>query len=117
MSVLVYTLSMPGRNSWNGRWSGEDRIYAITRPIRNSKKAREKADAILAGRRYSYRWPDGWCAAISVSEVSAREAAAIRRKSAGFCGYGWMVQSIEADGDIYGPDQPKPETAHPEQQS
>lgn len=25
--ILSFTLSMPGRSSWNGRWSGETRRY------------------------------------------------------------------------------------------
>ena len=113
MSALIYTLSMPGRNSWNGRWSGEDRIYAAIRRLPAGKKHEAKADRIIAGSPYRYRWPDGWCASFSVHRAKGRDVTAVRRKTNGFCGYDWMVDSIEADGDIYGPDQPKPTTPQP----
>lgn len=98
--TLVFTLSMPGRASWNGRWSGEDRIYAITKNF-TTKKGKEKAAKILADGYYSYRWSDGWAAGISVKEVTSQEARKIRKKSQGFCGYDWMVDSIMAHGAIY----------------
>lgn len=108
MSALIYTLSMPGRNSWNGKWSGEDRAYEIVRAIPAGLKHHVKAERIVESGPYRYRWPDGWCASISVRIAEGSAVTKARRKSAGFCGYDWMVKSIEMDGDIYGPDQPKP---------
>lgn len=98
MSALVYELSMPGRNSWNGRWSGEDRVYAIVRSIPRGKKHDERA----AGRvgSYSYSFGDGWVARVDVRIVDGKEGARIRRKSQGFCGYDWMVSSIIQHGEI-----------------
>lgn len=40
--------------------------------------------------------------------VTGEQARTIRKKSEGFCGYDWMVDSILNDGAIYGPTQPKP---------
>lgn len=91
--ILSFTLSMPGRASWNGGWSGEDRLYVKTKSF-TSKKAIEKARKILEKGYYVYCWSDGWRAGIAVAEVDSRKAAQLRKKSAGFCGYDWMVDTI-----------------------
>jgi len=98
--TLAFILSMPGRSSWNGRWSGEDRCYAITKVFK-SKAQIEKAREILQRGYYSYGWSDGWRAGIQVKDLSQVEATKLRRKSAGFCGYDWMVDSILRHGAIY----------------
>jgi len=41
-----------------------------------------------------------WGAAVAVNEVSSAEAANLRTKSNGFCGYEWMVDSILKHGRI-----------------
>ena len=97
---ICFELSMPGRNSWNGRWSGEDRIYARIVDLGRTKKARAKGEAIIRQGSYSYAWPDGWCALVSVKEVDAAEARRIRKHSAGFRGYDWMIDSIRYHGEI-----------------
>ena len=38
--IVLFTLSMPGRNSWNGRWSGEGKKYNIVRKM-TAKEADE----------------------------------------------------------------------------
>lgn len=91
--ILSFRLSMPGRASWNGGWSGEDRLYVITKTF-TSKKSIEKARKILERGYYSYCWSDGWRAGIEVAEVTPQEAARLRKKSQGFCGYNWMVDTI-----------------------
>ena len=30
--MIVFKLSMPNNNSWNGRWSGDEDVHIITRP-------------------------------------------------------------------------------------
>ena len=96
---LCFKLSMPGNNSWNGRWSGDGRFYAL---VRKFTSAKEKAKAILtlAVKSYGYDFGDGWYARIDVSEVTAQEARAVRVKSVGFAGYEWMVDSILRHGRI-----------------
>ena len=96
--ILCFELSMPGRNSWNGRWSGEDRLYAVVKNMGKTKKAAERSAKIIGSHGYSFR--DGWHACVSVKEVDAKQAAKIRRNSAGFCGYNWMVDSILTCGEI-----------------
>jgi hypothetical protein len=89
---------MPNVGSWDGKWSGEEVLYARVRPYRG-KTAMERAKA-LDGKSYHYSWGDGWGASVDVREVTASEAAKIRKKSRGFCGYDWMIDSIEARDKI-----------------
>ena len=97
--ILVFTLSMPGCNSWNGRWSGEGRCYAITRNF-TGKKGEEKGRTIATTGYYHYSFGDGWAAGITVEHVTPAEARKARAKSVGFCGYDWMVDSIIRHGKI-----------------
>jgi hypothetical protein len=100
MSILCFELSMPNVGSWNGRWSGEGRCYARIRKFGRSKAAKEQAAKILTEGSYYYNFGDGWAASVSVREVTAAEAGKIERRSAGFCGYEWMIDSIIRDGEI-----------------
>lgn len=99
MSNLIFKLSMPGRSSWNGRWSGEENIYAIVKPIGRSAAAQQKADALISKRYFSHSWSDGWRASIEVTEADSAEVRRIRKHSKGFCGYDWMVENILDHGD------------------
>lgn len=93
--LIAFELSMPSNNAWNGKWTGEKNYYALVRNI-----PKDKVSEILSKERYSYSFGDGWVAKISVRHVKAKEAAVIRRKSRGFCGYDWMVSSIVDRGCI-----------------
>jgi hypothetical protein len=106
--LIAFELSMPRNNSWNGRWSGQERRYVKVVNVGSSAKAIAKYKA-LCDKRHSYNFGDGWVAAIDVSEVDAAEARKLRKASVGFCGYEWMIESLRRDGAIYGPTQPKPE--------
>jgi hypothetical protein len=100
MPRIEFTLSMPNRSSWDGRWSGEDRHYAIVRDLDN-----DKAES-LAGKSFYYAWPDGWGASIAARRVADGEEL---RKSDGFNGYDWMIASILRYGKIYADhERPKP---------
>lgn len=101
--ILVFTLSMPSNNSWNGKWTGDGVLYAKVVNFGKSKKATTKAQTILDKGYYSYSFGDGWRAGIDVKEVTGKESAQIRRKSKGFYGYDWMVDSIRLDGKIIAP--------------
>lgn len=91
--MIIFTLSMPNRGSWNGRQSGEDRVYA--RIFHNNDVPKD-----IIGKGFYYNWDDGWCACVSVTKIDSKEAAKIRKKSAGFCGYDWMIRSIIKNGEI-----------------
>lgn len=97
---VAFTLSMPGVGSWNGRWSGEGRHYVIVRHYAGKKAIAAIEERLAASKYWHYRWSDGWAAGVSARVVDAREARKLRAKSDGFCGYDWMVDSIEDLGKI-----------------
>lgn len=97
--ILAFKLSMPGVSSWNGRWSGEGRDYVKVVTFRG-KSGKTKGQQLLSHGSYHYDFGDGWRARVDVEEVGSAGAARLRRKSAGFCGYDWMVDSILQFGEI-----------------
>lgn len=98
-AILSFTLSTPRVGTWDGRWSGEGRLYAMTRVLGRTKAAHQQA-AALAGRAFTYDFGDGWVAKVDVKLIDAKQAAALRKTSRGFLGYDWMVNSILAHGEI-----------------
>lgn len=92
---VLFTLTMPTCNSWNGRWSGEGVPYRK----RMELKA-ETADKILADPYYRYRFSDGWVAGVVVEEITTAKQWKDARKTAGFAGYDWMINSIVEHQDI-----------------
>ena len=98
--ILAFMLSMPSNSAWNGKWTGDGKIYAIVHNFGRGKKAAEAAAKIRDKGYYTYNFGDGWTAGITVKEVDAKEARRIRAKSGGFWGYDWMVESIRMYGEI-----------------
>ena len=90
--LLAFELSMPGCNSWNGKWSGEDRRFVRVLSVGKGCLAKPGS--------YGYDFGDGWYASVSVREVDGQEARKLRRVSAGFCGYDWMIDEIRCWGRI-----------------
>lgn len=95
--IISFILSMPNNNAWNGKWSGEDRCYAKVINLGRTKKAEKLGTEILEKGYFYYNFGDGWGAGVTAKEVDAKEAAKIRKKSVGFCGYEWMIDSIRRD--------------------
>jgi len=101
---VEFKLSMPGRSSWNGGWSGEGRNYVLVRELSDGDLARllglapEAINIATCRRSWSHRWSDGWVAEVSARVVPADEELP---KSDGFCGYDWMVDNILATGSPY----------------
>lgn len=97
--LYSFKLSMPGKASWNGRWSGEGRPYVRVRNIdkKTAKNARLQDTGVTS---YDYRWDDGWCACISAERIDSKTAARLRKMSVGFYGYDWMIDSILMRGYI-----------------
>lgn len=89
--LLAFELSMPNVNSWNGRWSGEGKLYARVRSFRKDPEFKDY---------YHHNFGDGWSAGVKVRKVDAAEARKLRARSAGLCGYDWMIDSIVRDGKI-----------------
>lgn len=100
MTIICFELSMPNNNAWNGRWSGEGRQYARIIRFRPTKAQQTKAASILKEHSFYYNFGDGWGASVSAREVTSEAARKIKRTSAGFCGYDWMIQSIIDNGEI-----------------
>lgn len=93
--MVLFKLTMPNVGSWNNKWSGEGNLYCISRKL--SKPIEKELD----GKNFFYRWEDGWTAQISCTMMSATEARRLTKKSKGFYGYNWMVDSILKDGEIH----------------
>lgn len=102
--LLCFELTIPHVNSWNGKWSGEKNYYAEVRDFGRSRRANEKAQAILDKWYFRYNFDDGWSAGIHVKQVTGREAARIKSKSDGFLGYSWMIDSIRDKMKITAPE-------------
>lgn len=98
--IAAFFLNMPNVASWNGRWSGEGKCYAIVKNFGTSKKAVARCEEIIKNGGYSYNFGDDWCARVDVEAVDSAEARRIRKRSSGFCGYNWMVDSILLHGEI-----------------
>lgn len=96
-TYALFALSMPNCPSWNGKWTGSGRLYAIT------KKAFVRGKAIypnLKEESHYYDFGDGWGASVKVTFVTLSEARKINKKTSGFCGYDWMVGEILSIGRI-----------------
>ena len=87
---LIFSLSMPSINTWNGHWSGENKKYTVVRRFRY-KNIPEHLKEVLDGetKSYSYDFGDGWKAAISVRLKKRGE-----KPTNDFLAYDWMVESI-----------------------
>ncbi|MEN6430284.1 MAG: hypothetical protein ABFC80_05495 [Coriobacteriales bacterium] len=89
---VAFILTMPGVNTWNGRWSGDGKLFAVVKNLGRSKAACDKAVALVG--HHGYAWDDGWRADIEVRVVDSAEARRIRSKSRGFLGYSWMIDNL-----------------------
>jgi hypothetical protein len=91
--MIVFELLMPNVGSWNNRWTQSDKLFIRTRPERTvPKEYWEKS--------FFYHWDDGWTACVTTFRLSATEARKLEKRSDGFCGYDWMINSIIKNGDI-----------------
>ena len=65
-SKLLFILTMPNVGSWNGKWTGSDRVYARARNAKQYPNCKED--------NYYYSWNDGWGANVEVRKVTVAEA-------------------------------------------
>lgn len=98
--LLCFELTMPRVGSWNGTWSGEKDYRAIVTSV-----SKEVADLVLRNSYYTYDFGDGWVAGISVRLVHRSDATKARKRSTGFAGYDWMVDSILEDQTVTSPSE------------
>ncbi len=90
---------MPSNNSWNGKWSGDGKLYAIVKKF-SGKKGEQRGHALLAAGYWGYNFGDGWRAGVEARQVEGADLRNLRKRNAGFCGYDWMVASILEHGKI-----------------
>ena len=90
---LAFILTMPCVGSWNGDFSGKDKIRCKTRTV-----PQVEGKKLLETKSFSYRWDDGWVAKIEVFKATEKRSEI--RKSVGFLGYDWMIDSILVRGEI-----------------
>ena len=89
MKRVEFRLSMPGVGSWDGKWSGSKNNYTIKENLTDNKISILGLDN--SDQSWSYNFGDGWCATVRARIVPKGEKL---KKSDGFCGYNWMVDSI-----------------------
>lgn len=90
--ILSFTLTMPNRGSWNGKWSGEDNLYAKCITV-SAKQGKIILNSEIS-RNFFYSWNDGWSVNIEVEKITSSKKKKIENNSKGFCGYDWMIDSI-----------------------
>ena len=98
--VVAFILSMPGNNSWDGKWSGDGKCYCIMKSFTSQRYITAKILPLLEAGSFGYNFGDGWYAHVDVRAVDAAESRKLRKASKGFCGYDWMVESILDHGKI-----------------
>lgn len=91
--MVIFKLSMPNVGSWNNKWTGGGNCYARVRPDRQVPKE-------IIGKSFCYNFGDGWTACV---EVANNVVKAIMKKSVGFAGYDWMIDSIILNNEIIPP--------------
>lgn len=94
--MIVFKLTMPKSGSWNGKWSGEGKLYTLSK---QNKQVPKKC----WGKTYMYNWSDGWTVRVDAIWMPFHEAEKYTRKSEGFQGYDWMVDSIIKYNEIREP--------------
>lgn len=96
---IAFELTMPNRNSWNGRWSGDSRRYIRVLTVSNTESNRAKFKKLVGGHYYNFG--DGWGANVEVKLLAdGAEKRRLTKLSAGFCGYDWMIDSLRWYGKI-----------------
>ena len=102
--LMMFELSMPGVNSWNGRWSRAAKRHVKVLHVGKGSLAKPGL--------YGYDFGDGWRASVTVREVDGKTARKLRRESDGFCGYDWMCAEILFHGRILTLAERKAERMH-----
>ncbi len=104
-SQVAFILTMPNNNSWNGKWSGEGKLYVKVRKL--GKKWTEKLLPNGESRSWYYNFGDGWGANVEARAVDLSEGNRLTRRSDGYMGYEWMIDSILQHGKILNTSQIK----------
>jgi hypothetical protein len=97
MEYRVFILTMPSNNAWNGKWTGEGRLFCIVKRYQKNSPILKNVDK---SNCHYYDFGDGWGAFVKIERIDADKAKLYRKKSKGFYGYDWMVNEIEEHGRI-----------------
>ncbi len=62
---LAFELSMPSNNSWNSKWTGEDKKYIITRQIDDPEAA-----VIYNHAPYWHDFQNNWIAQVDITRIT-----------------------------------------------
>jgi hypothetical protein len=100
--LVAYFLSMPNCGSWNGEWTGKGYKFVKVRKYtkQQCRDMMHNPDKIGESKQWSYRWSDGWSAMVTAKKIDSKTANNLRKSSDGFCGYEWMIDSIEKTNKI-----------------
>ena len=108
-TVALFILTMPGTNTWNGKWTGEGGLYAYSKvAFRRGKQIYEN----LKEGYSEYNFGDGWRAGVRVTYVTKSEANKTMRASNGFRGYEWMCEELMTLGRIKTVEERRKENAN-----
>lgn len=94
---FAFVLSMPNNNAWNGKWTGEGKLYARVKSF-SAHAFKEQLSKLVGDHSYSFG--DGWRANVEVKVVTTDEKRKLLKQTAGFCGYEWMISSLIDHGSI-----------------
>lgn len=94
MKTFRFVLGMPNVGSCNGKWTGSGKNYVIFRTLKNAECEN------IEEKTYRYDFGDGWSASVTVTKTDAATKRKNQKKSDGFAGYDWMVDSIIKHGEI-----------------
>ena len=97
MEHRVFILTMPNNNAWNGKWTGQGRLFCIVNKYKNKDPVLEN---INKSDSHYYDFEDGWGALVKIKKIDAIEAKVYKKQSCGFSSYSWMVKEIEQYGRI-----------------
>lgn len=87
MPKVIFELTMPNRNSWNGAWSGDGKKHTVIRDVSIEQVEKMKPS-------YYYDFCDGWGASVEVRRAGNEKATNM------FGGYSWMIDSILEHNEI-----------------
>lgn len=105
MRHILATITMPNVNTWNGSWSGAGKFFGKKIGIKESDVVEFEETTGLKlnigeSKSWYYNFGDGWGASVLFEVMEASEISKLMRKSQGFMGYDWMVNSIVRNGKI-----------------
>jgi len=97
MQYRVFILTMPNNNSWNGKWTGEGKLFCIVNRYKEKDHTLENVDK---ENSHYYNFGDGWGALVEIKKINNDEAKIYKKQCKGFRSYDWMIDEIEKYGRI-----------------